>query len=226
MVVSLLALLFLAMSGRHSTTAALDALHYARSATSLVLPFNQRMLYSRAPSPPADLAAAVERAIPTSMDTTDGIVLGGLIYLTHGHLDAAHEAVQRLGTPDAVYTHALLHRLEGEHVGEANMRGWSNADYWNDQLGLHPLYPHIRTLVCTSDTLATLAAASPRAEAFRAKFLASDAAARPWEASAFLGLCIEGCRQQDVACVRFCEIVTLAEVRLLIEGCCARLQIT
>ena len=71
------------------------------------------------------------------------------------------------------------------------------------------------------DALAALAAASPRVQSFRA-----TCEAKPlWAPYAFLNLCIEGVRQQDVACVRFCEHVTAAEVRLLVEACCARLQI-
>jgi len=211
-----------------SMSTATNVLHHARTLEKLA--FNQRMSYGRADPPPADLTAAVASAVPVvdpaSKDSRsdDSKTLQALIYLTHGHLDAAHDIVQRLWTPDAVYTHALLHRLEGEHYGEANMRGWSNADYWHDQQeGPHPMHAQVRELVVgnADDALAALAAASPRVQSFRA-----TCEAKPlWAPYAFLNLCIEGVRQQDVACVRFCEHVTAAEVRLLVEACCARLQI-
>ena len=38
---------------------------------------------------------------------------------------------------EANYAHALLHRYEGENVGEFSMRGWSNAAYRHDQTGSH-----------------------------------------------------------------------------------------
>ena len=212
-----------------SMSSTTNVLHHARTLEKLA--FNQRMKYGRADPPPDDVTAAVASAVPVIPDpaskdsrSNDSKTLQALIYLTHGHLDAAHEIVQRLWTPDAVYTHALLHRLEGEHYGEANMRGWSNADYWHDQQeGPHPVHAQVRELVVgnADDELAALAAASPRVQTFRA-----TCEAKPlWAPYIFLNLCIEGVRERDVACVRFCEHVTAAEVRLLVEACCARLQI-
>mmetsp|Transcript_24332 Transcript_24332/g.36426 ORF Transcript_24332/g.36426 Transcript_24332/m.36426 type:complete len:153 (-) Transcript_24332:116-574(-) len=32
---------------------------------------------------------------------------------------------------EASYAHSLVHRLEGPHVGEFGMVGWSNANFWS-----------------------------------------------------------------------------------------------
>jgi hypothetical protein len=45
---------------------------------------------------------------------------------------------------EANYIHALLHRREGERVGELSMRGWSNSCYWNDQTGSHPIQQQLQ----------------------------------------------------------------------------------
>ncbi|KAG5193167.1 hypothetical protein JKP88DRAFT_292024 [Tribonema minus] len=45
---------------------------------------------------------------------------------------------------EANYVHALLHRREGERVGELRLRGWSNSSYWWDQTGRHPLFESLQ----------------------------------------------------------------------------------
>jgi hypothetical protein len=45
---------------------------------------------------------------------------------------------------EANYIHALLHRREGERVGELSLRGWSNSCYWNDQTGSHPIQQQLQ----------------------------------------------------------------------------------
>ncbi|XOV94247.1 MAG: hypothetical protein ACFHWX_05985 [Bacteroidota bacterium] len=44
----------------------------------------------------------------------------------NGNWDEAHDLVQDLGTPDAAWIHAYLHRKEGDHM---------NARYWYNRAG-------------------------------------------------------------------------------------------
>jgi hypothetical protein len=95
-----------------------------------------------------------------------------LMLLLEGRGDAAHEAVLGVTADnfrEAEYAashppsnwsrlhplsdeddmvHSLVHRWEGEHVGEGNHTGWENAKYWacggpkrldGDELGAHPV---------------------------------------------------------------------------------------
>ena len=144
-------LLFIAFwSMQSATSTVMPSIDRARS---IVLPFHQRMLYAHAPPPQPDVVAEINRIIvPTTTtsspnsgidaQTDDQRVLQALLFISTGSLDAANDVVQRMSLHDAVYIHALLHRLEGKHAGEGGMKGWSNADYWNDQVGsYHPHYP-------------------------------------------------------------------------------------
>ena len=137
---------------------------------------------------------------------------------------------------DAVYVHALLHRLEGKHAGEGGMKGWSNADYWNDQVGsYHPLFPlmceyiltlseqHTRT---TTDTAASINSSDRVVKFIRQIDLASQTAGggkqTGWQPSLFLNLCMDGFRYDDEPCVTFCESVTTHEYRLLLDLYCGK----
>ena len=134
-------------------------------ARSVVLPFHQRMLYAHAPPPRPDIATEINHIIfPTAATSDPGgegasmsdeqRIFQALLYLGTGALDAAHDIVQRMSLHDAVYIHALVHRLEGKHAGEGGMKGWSNADYWNDQVGsYHPHYPLLCEYILRSSDL-------------------------------------------------------------------------
>lgn len=79
-------------------------------------------------------------------------VLTALVLLGNGYTDEAHNLVVPLSWPQdtpyglgpvvyehvepttrrlASYTHALVHRHEGGHIGEFGMVGWMNANYWS-----------------------------------------------------------------------------------------------
>ena len=98
----------------------------------------------------------------------------GLLLRT-GHVDAAHEIVQGIGTPDASYWHAIVHRLDGDHA---------NSLYWYRRAGGHPMF----------------AALHLRAAALADKdhSIAALAAAPSWDPAAFLACCrsgAESCRE-------------------------------
>lgn len=54
----------------------------------------------------------------------------GLLLLC-GHDDVCHEIVQPIGTSDAAFWHAMVHRRDGDH---------GNALYWYRRAGEHPVF--------------------------------------------------------------------------------------
>ena len=59
----------------------------------------------------------------TICNTSFQLISPPITPFSQGYLDAAHDIVQSISEQDAVYIHALLHRLEGQYVGEGGMKG-------------------------------------------------------------------------------------------------------
>jgi hypothetical protein len=58
------------------------------------------------------------------------------LYLYFGCWDEAHESAQAVETPEGSYWHAIVHRQEPDAA---------NAGYWFRQVGVHPIFPALRT---------------------------------------------------------------------------------
>jgi hypothetical protein len=113
--------------------------------------------------------------------------------------------------------------------------GWSNADYWNDQLGqCHPSFPEISTY---AKKLSEEFSVNDRVNRFCLKIippsvvshdplLASVGTTSPsvvWNPSLFLGLCMDAFRNNDEGCIAYCESVTTEEYRSLLRKYAAKL---
>ena len=222
-------------------------LHHAKSAS---LRFGQRMYYSHAPKVAEDILAEINAIADHSSD--DSKILRALLLFGCGALDAAHEIVQTMSTLDAIYIHSLLHRCEGNNIGENMMqgiqyvnvvnldfigitylssycKGWSNADYWNDQVGTcHPNFSYVFEHVFhLSTTASSIYSANELVQCFQQKLMTSNFSsdhrnAKQWRPSLFLGLCIDGSRKRDLTCTQFCEHVTTYEFRLLLQQYCEK----
>ena len=73
-----------------------------------------------------DFDAYVESlARPAPPETLSGTLLA-LWWDAHGDWDAAHGVVQELGSPEAAWVHAYLHRKEGD---------LANAGHWYQRAG-------------------------------------------------------------------------------------------
>ena len=86
-------------------------------------------------------------------------VFKGLLYLGIGGLDECHNLVTPYswssftsfgGKPvynskasqNASYAHALVHRSEGQYIGEFGT-GWNNSSFWFGSTGKHSLFPNV-----------------------------------------------------------------------------------
>jgi hypothetical protein len=161
-------------------------------------------------------------------------VIAALVLLARGKLDGAHDLVGELDTPEATYCHAMIHRREGEHRGEAGLTGFANAEYWFECLGDHPLQAQVLEFavghhdapsalsahtqwgarwfvqLCATARRATSSAASTRTHT-RHQQAQLDAA---HEAV----MVATGCRSAE-ALTHFCEAVQQHEWKLLLDYC-------
>jgi len=93
-----------------------------------------------------------------------GIISTALVMLGNGFADEAHDLVLPLSWPEdlhigfgpptyssisplaqsyATYVHCLVHRREGDHVGEFGMTGWSNANFWSRAVDRSPAFSEL-----------------------------------------------------------------------------------
>eukprot|EP00953_Heterococcus_sp_UTEX-ZZ885_P007016 4275-Heterococcus_DN1.PRE.3 len=116
------------------------------------MPLGGGVMYYHKQKPPGRLPKVVEEGLTAKDLLDDGVgkepwqtLTVALLYLGCGGLDETHDTVQSMtNVQEANYIHALLHRREGERVGELSLRGWSNSCYWNDQTGSHPIQQQLQ----------------------------------------------------------------------------------
>lgn len=136
------------------------------------------------------LQAAIDTAVAQhSFPTPTRDAIRALILLYHDHHDAAHGIVQDMGTVEASYVHAILHRREPDY---------GNAKYWFHRVGRHASYG---TLAECAGVLLDEA----KATSLKARLLARGA----WDAFAFVAACEEGRDEELLRAIQVAEFHVL-----------------
>ena len=99
------------------------------------------MLNDQAPTGALSIPEIDAQLSSVSRSGKSGIAIG-LIYLRHGHLEAAHQLSQDISGQLGDWLHSIMHRLEGDY---------SNAHYWDRRTGEHALFADIDAAIKASD---------------------------------------------------------------------------
>lgn len=154
-------------------------------------------------------------------------VVLALLYLSCGGLDEAHDIVLPYSWPEytcmggkpvldspasqeSEYCHALVHRQEGEHVGELGMLGWSNACFWFSKTGRHQLFPSIK-----KNAIAIVKEHYPDNMNYVEMLGGQN---KDWDPDVFTELC-QKATAGDKKLVNFCEKVINMEWKTLLDHC-------
>ena len=165
----------------------------------------------------------------------------GLLYIGVGALDEAHNIVTPLSWPSraswadsapisikdatlkgtACYAHALVHRGEGQYVGEFGT-GWNNSQYWFANVpNKHPVYGTVsdaaRSIVTQRNSSTSTDFGSHRRIV---KFVGTmGGSKRMWNAGSFVDLCEIAVDNKDALLVNYCEQVINQEWKALLDFC-------
>ena len=128
-------------------------------------------------------------------------VKSGLL-LWNDALDSSHKIVQNIGTKTGNYWHAIMHRREPDY---------SNAKYWFDRVGSHPIFPTLRKRVldslkagsCQSNQLANFAEASKETDS--------------WNARQFVDWCQAAEQNPHADAIEFLQRTQVEEIKLLLD---------
>ena len=164
------------------------------------------MYYNRKrPALPTDLNALSptgEGLLPSEVAGGEmAQVLVALIFIARGALDAAHDIVGSLDSPEATYAHAMIHRQEGASTGEAGLPGYSNSRYWFSCLGEHPLFAQMTEFVAAHPGVPRTMSSSE------------------WDPAAFVQHCARSEQSGSPEDLAFCTAVQRKEWELLFDWC-------
>lgn len=184
----------------------------------------------------------------------------GLLYLSRqGFADECHSLVTPLSWHDATlvglgppnpgteaevvatFAHTLVHRWEGSHVGELNMMGYSNANFWGKatarRAGKTPspetvpcdrIRQEMEGLLQLKDGGSMLGQLSPRAVAagrqWFQEWIVTDLPGGGWEPRALneLGKALEMEHSENDPIAEFAAVANQLECNILIEHCLER----
>lgn len=149
-----------------------------------------------------------------------------MLYLACGGMDESHNLVlpyswpsptEMSGPPilsspaikESEYCHALVHRKEGEVMGELGMLGFSNCKFWFGKTGFHPLYQVVKN------------------EALKAEFPQNQVVTQfqqslqksQWDPETFSDLCAMALKSQDQELKAYCNDLAAKEWQLLLDHC-------
>ncbi|WP_261301892.1 hypothetical protein [Paenibacillus andongensis] len=98
--------------------------------------------------------ARIEALVPamitqgTSGQESYGLAIKAGLFLLNESLDKSHDIAQEITNATGSYWHALMHRMEGDY---------SNAKYWFNDVGHHPIFSNLLQYVSEYLTVKDLA---------------------------------------------------------------------
>ena len=162
------------------------------------LKFNQKIYYGRNLITNNEETSTTSSAYPgpindllkTSPASDNAIsLLRGLILLRVGRIDESHELIQNLPTTPAVgYAHSLIHRYEGQNIGDNSLTGFSNSGYWLDDIGDFATYKELLVYISRME--------GKNANSNIERFIRDCTKSGKWKPTKFLKFCIESTRSQ------------------------------
>ena len=137
---------------------------------------------------------------PKDSSLGDTVKIGLLLW--NDALDDAHTMLQDINTQTGSYWHAIMHRREPDY---------SNAKYWFDRVGSHPIFPTLRKRVldslkagsCQSNQLANFAEASKETDS--------------WNARQFVDWCQAAEQNPHADAIEFLQRTQVEEIKLLLD---------
>ena len=142
---------------------------------------------------PADEELFEGQAVDASM--AEACKSGLLLWLDE--LDRSHDISQSLHDSTGSYWHGIMHRREGDY---------SNAKYWFNRTGDHPVFRRTATWV---------------SENIDPSFLESEFAGE-WTAAGFVDACQRASRKSNSATTQSLTLIAAAEWILLFDDCYKR----
>jgi len=162
------------------------------------LKFNQKIYYGRKLITNNEETSTTSSAYPgpindllkTSQASDNAIsLLRGLILLRVGRIDESHELIQNLPTTPAVaYAHSLIHRYEGQNIGDNYLTGFSNSGYWLDDIGDFATFKELLVHISRME--------GKNANSNIERFIRDCTKSGKWKPTKFLNFCIESTRSQ------------------------------
>lgn len=178
----------------------------------------------------APTEARINKAPLTKKQMHMAEVTTAMLYFACGGMDEAHNMVLPYSWPsespisgppvlnspaaqESEYCHALIHRKEGEYVGELGMVGWENCKFWFSRTGTHFLYPEVKTQVVEIAKLY-----QDKSENV-VQFL-NRIKNNPWDPDVLTALCAATVsHNDDKHMMEFCNKATNMEWKLLLDTC-------
>jgi len=128
------------------------------------------------------------------------------------HMSGGRPPIQ--GSPamkESEYCHALIHRKEGDIIGELGAKGFSTCKYWFGKTGYHPLFNVVK-----NEALKT-----PKSEHKIINDFLDHLSKNQWNPDVFSDLCASALKtkNQDLELFNFCNDLSGKEWNILMEYC-------
>jgi len=155
-------------------------------------------------------------------------VTAAMLYFACGGMDESHNIVLPYSWPkpttlsgepikgspaikESEYCHSLLHRKEGDLIGELGSLGFSNCKFWFGKTGFHPLYSVVK-----GEALKTAKTEHKIVNEFLGHLSEND-----WNPDVFTDLCASALKtkNQDLELYDFCSDLSGKEWKILLEYC-------